>query len=477
MDFIILASGLSSRMGTDKLFLKVGGSTLIRRTLSNIRSIESSENINLIVSKDIYKRNSSEFKDLIEEFDVNLILNKYDNRLTTNSATMNYAVEVGKFSGEEVVVIDSDLFIPEEDFKLLVYSPLAPDHTYTLYAGIKSSEDAENEYFIDSSNSIVRENTGSMMISFYKIKYSFLSELVEESNKDNMSRPYFDDYILEKLQNKIKYVSLRSTQEFDTVEDLLRSGILSLEELKDLIEKIDMSQNIKGMSNTTFMHDDIFIKIFNEETSSIVDRDFEVKTHRIFESFNLAPELIITTPYYSASRRVEGYQTKSRVFYNRLKNAISVIHKFAKVDTSKHHKMMDQLRKYKDRVGGVIIPDVEIERLIKSLDKSGEKLVLCHGDLVPENIIISEDGLKFIDFEYSCIRSPKWDIATLQLELLDEVEDEYLGYAIAVDYIWYVWSMMADKIGEYEGYGFERLRRARNNFQRYINIKESGKDE
>lgn len=58
---------------------------------------------------------------------------------------------------------------------------------------------------------------------------------------------------------------------------------------------------------------------------------------------------------------------------------------------------------------------------------SGIKLSPCHNDLVAENILIVEDDVNdigannqlfFIDWEYSGMNDPMWDIAALFLENL-----------------------------------------------------------
>ena len=66
---------------------------------------------------------------------------------------------------------------------------------------------------------------------------------------------------------------------------------------------------------------------------------------------------------------------------------------------------------------GVEYPAVEklVETVdFSSLEKILEPQVLCHGDLVPENILYTGEGIKLIDFEFSGMGHQVWDVAYLR---------------------------------------------------------------
>jgi len=101
-----------------------------------------------------------------------------------------------------------------------------------------------------------------------------------------------------------------------------------------------------------------------------------------------------------------------------------------------------------------------LERPLESL---GSKRVACHNDLVPENILATADGLTLIDWEYSGMNDPAWDLASFLLESDFGPEEEtlFLGayqggpvrerlrvrveaYKLLQDYLWSLWSLLQE---------------------------------
>lgn len=90
-----------------------------------------------------------------------------------------------------------------------------------------------------------------------------------------------------------------------------------------------------------------------------------------------------------------------------------------------------------------------------------EKKVACHNDLVPENILAGPAGLTLIDWEYSGMNDPSWDIASFLLESDFGPREEahflssYFGgtvpdraivgvnaYKLLQDFLWSLWSLL-----------------------------------
>lgn len=112
--------------------------------------------------------------------------------------------------------------------------------------------------------------------------------------------------------------------------------------------------------------------------------------------------------------------------------------------------------------------------------------VACHNDLVPENILATPQGLTLIDWEYSGMNDPAWDLASFVLEsgLDPSEEDGFLGsyigasvpdrlrlrvdaYKLLQDYLWSLWSILQEtanrepsKARGYREYGQDRFDRA-----------------
>ncbi len=72
----------------------------------------------------------------------------------------------------------------------------------------------------------------------------------------------------------------------------------------------------------------------------------------------------------------------------------------------------------------------EIKSLLPNpADTAQTRLVSSHNDLVLQNLLVQEDRLWFIDWEYSSLASPYWDLATIcnELDLDKTAATEFLG--------------------------------------------------
>lgn len=127
-----------------------------------------------------------------------------------------------------------------------------------------------------------------------------------------------------------------------------------------------------------------------------------------------------------------------------------------------------------------------IFQLENRLNSLGVTLAPCHNDSVPENFIKSNDGkIYLIDWEYSGMNDPIWDLAALFLEsdftidsqdyLLDiyfdgmipeQTKEKILIYQILMDILWSLWTVIKEAKGDNFGsYGKDRFSRALSNLQ------------
>ena len=68
----------------------------------------------------------------------------------------------------------------------------------------------------------------------------------------------------------------------------------------------------------------------------------------------------------------------------------------------------------------------DVFKLKEILKSFNIELVSCHNDTVPENFLKKEDSLFLIDWEYSGLNDPIWDLAAFSIEsnLSDDEEKE-----------------------------------------------------
>lgn len=125
-----------------------------------------------------------------------------------------------------------------------------------------------------------------------------------------------------------------------------------------------------------------------------------------------------------------------------------------------------------------------LEVILKSM---AVPLRVCHNDLVPENILIVDGRIQLIDWEYSGMNDPAWDIGSYLLEsefgpedtksfitayLPDDADSAGFMFRVRVyqavqDYLWSLWSLIlcsshrnSDRWTYYRRYGEQRFTRA-----------------
>ena len=129
----------------------------------------------------------------------------------------------------------------------------------------------------------------------------------------------------------------------------------------------------------------------------------------------------------------------------------------------------------------------EVLGLEDLLNRYGVSLVPCHNDIVAENFVKSDTGKIFlIDWEYSGMNDPLWDVAMLFVEcdftsdsedfLLDVyfegdvpayTREKILIYQILMDVLWSIWTRVKETAGDdFGSYGMDRFARAVENLRR-----------
>ena len=151
--------------------------------------------------------------------------------------------------------------------------------------------------------------------------------------------------------------------------------------------------------------------------------------------------------------------------------------------------LFEEIKKYESLIQGEIsYPNYEAVRkavfsLKEELEQIGIDKKSCHIDLVPENFIEGPDGhLYLIDWEYSSMNDPMWDLAALFLEseFTSAEEEDFLSHyksdktpvssekfvstKSCKTSIWSLWTIYKEENGaDFGDYGISRYNRAVKN--------------
>ncbi|QXM05119.1 choline kinase family protein [Crassaminicella indica] len=232
-------------------------------------------------------------------------------------------------------------------------------------------------------------------------------------------------------------------------------------------------------------------------TNFMIDRKSEKVNNKIASELGLNSKCIYFDEMsgIKISEYIENSKNIAQADPSSIKNIKAVSNLMKKIHTSKKsfYNSFDwqvELNKYeqiiKDLKGSFFFDYAELKKqLIDFMQKNikNKVLVPCHNDTVPENFIINDNGrIYLIDWEYSGMNDPSWDIASYILEsklneeailyLLLDYYGQYPSaseilkikcYMLAQDLLWMVWAMIrhysGDDFLDYCCFRYERFKK------------------
>ena len=273
---------------------------------------------------------------------------------------------------------------------------------------------------------------------------------------------------------------------------------------QDIANRVKICQ-IGGMSNKNFK-----VELGSQEyvlrVPGIGSEGIVVRRNEEHNSFQ-ACQMGITPPikYFNADTGIKltNYVKNAKTFDSMMVKQPENMDQIAGIFRTLHHssvKFENEFNVFKeilnyekllDKARGKMYDGYETVRrkvflLENYLDKLGVNLYPCHNDLVAENLLMAEDGtIYLIDWEYSGMNDPMWDLAALFLENeFSKDEQDYFinsyfegnepsnarkkifAYQILMDYLWSVWTCVKEAQGDdFGSYGMDRYTRAINNLK------------
>jgi thiamine kinase-like enzyme len=231
----------------------------------------------------------------------------------------------------------------------------------------------------------------------------------------------------------------------------------------------------------------------------VVDRATELANARVAAAAGLAPPVIYADPdrHLLVTRYVEG-PTMSRSALargdgvERVGQLLARLHRLDACRFRGRFAVATVLDRYRDRlVGDGLRLDVDdatllrrARRLCRMLDRSAV-VAPCHNDPWPANIVDAGDRLVLVDWEYSAVGDPLWDLAHFAVEAdLDpdqtnrlvrtwcgrtpprQVSARLTLWRPLTDVVWGLWAQVQHRGGndrlDLRTYAARRLRRARH---------------
>ena len=276
------------------------------------------------------------------------------------------------------------------------------------------------------------------------------------------------------------------------MEKIIKEKISSL--LSEEEEVLSVEQ-LGGMTNQNYLvktsSNQYIVKFFGKGTDKLIDRQNEKFNLELLKDLNLDVKNYLfdiesgikVNEYIDSATTLDSTSIKTK--FEKIAPILQTIHASGK-ELKGEFAPFEEIKKYESLIqGGISYPNYEdVRKSVLSLKNVLEKIGVdnksCHIDLVPENFIEGPDGHPYlIDWEYSSMNDPMWDLASLFLEsefTIDE-EDSFLSYyeseqtpvsrekiriyKILQDIIWSLWTIYKEENGaDFGDYGITRYNRA-----------------
>lgn len=267
------------------------------------------------------------------------------------------------------------------------------------------------------------------------------------------------------------------------------SSLLSQEEEVLSVEQLGGMTNQNYLVKTT--NKQYIVKFFGKGTEKLINRQDEKYNLELLKDLDLDVKNYLfdieagikVNEYIESAITLDSTSIKTK--FDKIAPILQTIHASGK-ELRGEFAPFEEIKKYESLIEEKI-PYVnyeavreEVFSLEKRLANLGVDRKSCHIDLVPENFIESPQGrLYLIDWEYSSMNDPMWDLAALFLEsefTLQEEEaflfyyesdqtpvsrEKITIYKILQDTIWSLWTVYKEEHGaDFGDYGVNRYQRA-----------------
>lgn len=523
---VILAAGEKAEFDRPACLLPIKGTTLLERTIS---ILEENGIEKIVIVTGYQKEAIAEFDTIIEKTSVHFVEN--ERYLWTGS--MHSLALAADLITDDFILFEDDLLVEESAVAELLDHPERDCILVTKESG--SGDEAfieihHNHLYkiakdIHQLNSIDGEMTGITKFS-YELYQEMLS-LYEKSKN-----PYVNyEYILLDVSRKIDVGFLKIPDliwaEIDSYEHhfkvvdkfypMLKRKEAEFKErehkqliadaLHVSIEEVTAIEALGGLTNHNFKvtvgTDEYAVRIPGKGTEKYINRLDEKINSEITSWLGINPEVIYFNENsgFKIVRFIPNAETLNPKTGTREDNLFLVADIFKRLHTSgetfnARFDVFEKITEYETilaQLNGKLFEGheevkaqvLELEEFYKSLKV---QLVPCHNDPLAENFVKSgEDKMYLIDWEFSGMNDPFWDIAAYIIEAelspaeeklfllkyfngegTKEQHQQLLLNKIFLDFLWTIWALMKEAGGEdFGSYAFNRFTRAKANLQQF----------
>lgn len=503
---IILAAGSGMRMvpihsEIPKGLLEIRNETLIERLIKQLHQV-GLKNITVVVG---FMKEQFEF--LIDKYNINLAF--APDYMTKNN--LHSLASVVKDLGN-TYIIPSDLWCAE--------NPFSETELYSWYmVGEIFSEDSIVR--INRKRELVLIKNGEDGNQMFGISYILndLAEIMKPRINDLITNPEFKNAFWEeavvengKMLLFPKEVTKDSVFEINTLEELrsldensdqLHSDIISL-----IAQKLHCSENEvsnieplkKGMTNRSFMFTckgkRYIMRVPGEGTEEMLNRKQEGKVYEVLASKNICDKVIYfsSDKGYKITEFLEGFHNCDDTNFDEVARCMKAVRAFHDLDLKVPHsfdifKNIESYELFWNGAPSIYRDYTETKKkmyeLKEYIEKQPRQISLTHIDANCDNILLSDDDIYLIDWEYAGMQDVHVDIAMFAIysmydhdnidKLIDlyfegdcpyEVRTKIYCYIAVCGFLWSNWCEYKRNLGiEFGEYSLRQYRYAKDYYK------------
>lgn len=519
---VILAAGRKLDFDRPVGFLKLDDNTFISRTINILRD----HGIEKIVIITGYKKEY--FEELNKQSNIFLVTNdKYKWTGTMSSLSL-----AQKYITDDFILIEDDILIEESAITELINSQERDSVIITNESGSGDEAFVElrNHYVYKISKDIHQLNRiDGEMIGVCKISYQVYMKMLEDYKHNKNPYLNYEYLLLDVARNyEIGYIKIddlvwAEADNKDHYEKIIgniyprlkrKEMSIKIKQIKDNIayalkvdnEEITSVMPFGGMTNKNFKitvsDKNYVLRIPGNGTEEMINRQEEIDNVEAIKDLGIDANIVYfgredgikIAEYIENAETLNGKTAKREDVMKLTAGILKKLHD----SPVKFNNCFDVFKKIEDyegllkKVNGNNFEDYyEIKEKVmnlKALQKDlGLEFVPCHNDTVPENFIKSgDDRIHLIDWEYSGMNDPMWDLAahSLECDFSEDDEELFLSYyfsgkvdekyririlinKICQDFLWSIWTNIKEAKGDDFGtYGIDRYNRAKRNLKR-----------
>lgn len=523
---VILAAGESKDFDYPNGFVEVDNKTLIERSLNILLEL-GIKKIYVVVGykKEYYEKLTKKYNEitLIEN-------NNYEKTSSYYSLSL-----IKNYLSESFILLDSDIIYEKKALKKLLDSE---EKNLILISSETGSKDEcyvelENDNIIKISKdkSELKKIHGEML-GITKLSIDCFEKIMELK----VENPYYSyEYSIAHIAKEKKLKALKINElawgEVDNQEQyekILKEVYPKIkrneeaektQEIKNLLTSIldiklidiDEIEVLGGMTNKNYLvlinNKKYVLRIAGVGTTSIINRYSEKINATEVARIGVDKELIYfneengikISEYIEKAETLNPETSKKNENLFLTSNLLRKLHA-SNIKFENRFNVFNEIEKYENLIKNKNLLYNKYENYLenrnkvfslkKVIEKNGMIMVACHNDTVPENFIKNDKNEIFlIDWEYSGMNDPMWDLAAHSLESNFSQKEEGIFlenyfeknikkedflriecYKVLQDFLWSIWTILKEENGDSFGtYGIDRYNRGILKLKEIIN--------